>query len=173
MKRGGPQTKSNNVGKGTLPLPEIIPRFTDRPAYNLIAILVDTWPDTLHQALLSSFVFGRSHVQVLARRTATLDKVSVFLQSLQLYGRTETGIRSRPTNFELVIYLSSYQIRLHRMAHSDWHISERTIILRGARDSEVGIATRYWLDGPGIESRWGRDFPHLSRPALGPSQLSI
>ena len=23
------------------------------------------------------------------------------------------------------------------------------------RDSSVGIATRYGLDGPGIESRWG------------------
>ena len=34
-------------------------------------------------------------------------------------------------------------------------------------DSSVGIATDYGLDGPGIESRWGRDFPHLSRPALG------
>jgi len=35
----------------------------------------------------------------------------------------------------------------------------------------VGIATGYGLDGPGIESRWGRDFPHLSRPALGPPSL--
>ena len=25
--------------------------------------------------------------------------------------------------------------------------------------SSVGIATDYGLDGPGIESRWGRDFP--------------
>ena len=33
--------------------------------------------------------------------------------------------------------------------------------------STVGIATGYRLDGPGIESRWGRDFPHLSRTALG------
>ena len=32
--------------------------------------------------------------------------------------------------------------------------------------SVVGIATAYGLDGPGIEARWGRDFPHLSRPAL-------
>ena len=31
----------------------------------------------------------------------------------------------------------------------------------------VGIATGYGLDGLGIEFRWGRDFPHLSRPALG------
>jgi hypothetical protein len=36
--------------------------------------------------------------------------------------------------------------------------------------SSVGIATGYGLDGPGIESWWGRDFPHLSRPALGPTQ---
>ena len=27
------------------------------------------------------------------------------------------------------------------------------------RDSLVGIATGYGLDGQGIESRWGRDFP--------------
>jgi hypothetical protein len=32
--------------------------------------------------------------------------------------------------------------------------------------SVVGIATGYGLDGPGIEFRLGRDFPHLSRPAL-------
>ena len=37
--------------------------------------------------------------------------------------------------------------------------------------SAVGIATAYGLDGPGIESRWGRDFPHLSRPALRPTRL--
>jgi hypothetical protein len=35
--------------------------------------------------------------------------------------------------------------------------------------SSVGIAADYGLDGLGIESRWGRDFPHLSRPALGPT----
>ena len=34
--------------------------------------------------------------------------------------------------------------------------------MRG-RDSSVGIATRYGMDGPGIESRW----KHQSRPALG------
>jgi len=28
----------------------------------------------------------------------------------------------------------------------------------------------YGLDGPGIEPRWRRDFPHLPRPALGITQ---
>jgi hypothetical protein len=36
-----------------------------------------------------------------------------------------------------------------------------------------GIATGYGLDCPGIESRWGRDFPHLARPALGPTQPPV
>jgi len=31
------------------------------------------------------------------------------------------------------------------------------------------LYSRYGLDGSGIESRWGRNFPHPSRPALGPS----
>jgi len=41
-----------------------------------------------------------------------------------------------------------------------------TEVCRG-RDSSDGIATCYGLDGPGIESRWGRNFLHPSRPALG------
>jgi len=39
--------------------------------------------------------------------------------------------------------------------------------------SVVGIATGYGLDGPGIESRWGQDFPNLSRPALGLTQPPV
>jgi len=39
--------------------------------------------------------------------------------------------------------------------------------------SSVGTATYYWLDSPGIESRWGRYFLHPSRPGLGPSQPPI
>jgi len=46
-----------------------------------------------------------------------------------------------------------------------------TFHLHVGRDSSVGTATGYGLDGPGIESRWGRDFPHLSRPTLGPPSL--
>jgi hypothetical protein len=41
------------------------------------------------------------------------------------------------------------------------------------RDSSIGIATRNGLDGLGIESRCGRNFPHLSRPALSPTEPPI
>ena len=46
-------------------------------------------------------------------------------------------------------------------------------ILLVGRGSSVSIATRYGPDGPGIESRWGRDFPHPSRPAIEPIQSPI
>ena len=36
--------------------------------------------------------------------------------------------------------------------------------------SVVGIATGYGLESLGIDSRWWRDFPHLSSPALWPTQ---
>ena len=39
--------------------------------------------------------------------------------------------------------------------------------------SSVGVATDYEREGPGIESRWGRDFLHLSRPALNPTQPPV
>jgi len=40
-----------------------------------------------------------------------------------------------------------------------------------APDSQVRMATVYWLDGQGIESLKGRDFPHPSRPDLSPLSL--
>ena len=39
--------------------------------------------------------------------------------------------------------------------------------------SVVGIATAYRLGGPRMESWCGRDFPHLSRPALRPTQPPV
>jgi len=41
------------------------------------------------------------------------------------------------------------------------------------RDSVNGVATGYKTEGPDFETRWGRDFPHPSRPILGPTQLPV
>jgi len=60
-----------------------------------------------------------------------------------------------------------------------WVITQRVVVISylfsvpSGPGSVIGIATGYGLDGLGIESRWGRDFPHLSRPALGTIQLPV
>ena len=43
------------------------------------------------------------------------------------------------------------------------------------RDSAVGIATRYGLDGPGIESRWGARFfaPVQTGPGARPASCKM
>jgi hypothetical protein len=50
--------------------------------------------------------------------------------------------------------------------------SERMCICVGC-DSSVRVTSRYGLEGSGIESRCRRDFPHLSKPALGPTQPRV
>jgi hypothetical protein len=62
-----------------------------------------------------------------------------------------------------------------RMTMWEQRVSENDTIYIGAcgPDSVVGIRTVYGLDGQGIESRRGRDFPHLSRPALRPTQHPV
>jgi hypothetical protein len=70
------------------------------------------------------------------------------------------------------------QCHISKVLHLQHHRCERLKfrafkLLKGGPGSSVGIATGYGLDGPRIESRWGRDFLHLSRPALGPTQPPV
>jgi len=57
-------------------------------------------------------------------------------------------------NFVLIVHILS----LCRSMKKYYFILKRTASKSGP-GSSVGIATDYGLDGPGIESRWGRDFP--------------
>jgi hypothetical protein len=52
-------------------------------------------------------------------------------------------------------------------------LNKEKISNAGWPGSSVSIATGYGLEGPGIEYWWGRDFPQLSRPALGPTQIPV
>ena len=78
-----------------------------------------------------------------------------------------------PQNF--CTRLPNYTVSNSKDQNKNLHLFESCKVPKTnvGRDSSVGIATRYGLDGPGIESRWRRDFPHPSRPALGSTQPSI
>jgi hypothetical protein len=89
-----------------------------------------------------------------------------------------------------VVEVSRQNMRLLPTEHKEWMLlcwlflitvedllllkySARATQLKVGRDSSVGIVIRCGLDGPGIESRWRRDFPSTSRPALRPTQPPI
>ena len=76
----------------------------------------------------------------------------------------------------------------HRHTHEPWDLSRGlgdfedccSLVVFGAaccarvsRNSPVSIATRYGLNGPGIESPCRRDIPRPSKPALGPTRPPI
>jgi len=52
-------------------------------------------------------------------------------------------------------------ILLHFYQHTiqDIYLTYYSALRDVGRNSSVAIVTRYGLDGPGIESRWGLDFP--------------
>jgi len=89
---------------------------------------------------------------------------------------------SLKTIFQFILFTEQYEF-IHlkfyfRISHNPFknthtHTYTYIYILNCGPGSSVGITTGYGLDGPGIESRWGRDFPHLSRPSLGPTQPPV
>ena len=60
-----------------------------------------------------------------------------------------------------------------RLSRDPLHWKGKNTSFKGDRDSAVGIATHYGLDGPEVESRRRRDFRHAFRPFLGPTQLPV
>jgi hypothetical protein len=77
---------------------------------------------------------------------------------------------SSETILPLVAVISSacsYIVQTYKGCHK----SPFTETILGYSRNHILWTTGYGLDGPGIESRWGRDFPHLSRPTLGPPIL--
>jgi len=69
------------------------------------------------------------------------------------------------TDIQDKIWYPSYQFAVNNL--------NSAILFRRGPGNVFGIATGYGLDGPGNESQWRRDFPHLSRPALGPTQPPV
>jgi hypothetical protein len=54
-----------------------------------------------------------------------------------------------------------------------YRVIEDVLIWICGPGSSVSIVTGHGLDGPGIEFRWWRDFSHMSRLVLGPTQPPV
>jgi len=81
-----------------------------------------------------------------------------------------TFLSSHSHKFDMVIRIQYNTIKYNTQTHTGITTNTQTKV---GRESSVGTATRYGLGGLGIESRWGRDFPHPFRRALGPTQPLI
>jgi len=84
---------------------------------------------------------------------------------LQPYAIHHTAIR-----MDIFTYFTSQIAQNTALIIKKFVLSAASVSGTVGRDSSVGISTRYGLDGPGIESWWGRDFPYPSRP-WGPPYL--
>jgi hypothetical protein len=69
-------------------------------------------------------------------------------------------------NFSLVYRNTVMEIRVSQIEGKFWTTCRRTLL-------QLDVNICYGLDGPRIESRWGRDFLHPSGQALGPTQPPI
>ena len=87
---------------------------------------------------------------------------------MDIYTRTRQRHKTVRTN-----EVETEKKRKEKKVQGDIATVRRSLLLMRVqlvgRDSSVGIATHYWLDGPVIESRWGHDFLHPSRTVLGPT----
>jgi hypothetical protein len=72
--------------------------------------------------------------------------------------------------FGLNVFLEFFSIR-HSILQTGVRFKKRCLQTKGSRGSVVGIATRYGLEGPGIESQWGEIFRTCPDRLRGPPSL--
>jgi len=89
--------------------------------------------------------------------------ISLFCEKWINKLKLKSTIFDHVKNLYLIrIELLDWNLQLQFLSYYSW---------RSGWDSAGSIVTCYRLDGLGIESRWGRDFLHLSSLALGPTQV--
>jgi hypothetical protein len=88
------------------------------------------------------------------------------------HDRSPRNARTVPHAFQSTL-LRVTQKKKCRFVHCAYYEFLMAVTIDGEPCSSFGIVTGYGLDGTGIESRWGRDSSHLSRPALGPTQPPV
>jgi hypothetical protein len=109
---------------------------------------------------------------IVTRERTSVHQESSLVDSARISLLCIAWMSSRLRRVKLSQFLPSMNGRSIRSSTDKDQISQLLLLYGGPRSS-VGIATDFGLDGPGMESRWGRDFPHLSSPAQGPTQPPV
>jgi hypothetical protein len=106
-----------------------------------------------------------------------LQSVLATKSTFQPRWKTRTALPALLNEYSWLVAQFNTSINLTLLTESDLLFSFLIFLDRYSwccrPGGSVGIATGYGLDSSGIESQWGRDFPHLSRPALGPNQPPV
>jgi hypothetical protein len=96
--------------------------------------------------------------------------VELFTTCLLILRHTPVNVAGQPTYVRVSLSLISPASTFQNGVHIGPYLQKiDTVKLYGV----VGIDTRYRLEVSGIESRWGRDFPHPARPVLGTTQFPV
>jgi len=72
-----------------------------------------------------------------------------------------------------VCYMSLYPTAFHVSCKSNKHTDGVKRPSQQTNKQSLFYLTTVFVNGLGIEFRWGRDFPHMSRPGLGPTQPPV
>ena len=110
----------------------------------------------------SNSILTQWHLIFVARRKQRILKINLNTTALRV---CQNYFNNCTVNIFIIFYNDKHAELIEKLSQSSY-------MIRGP-GSSVSIATDYGLDVPVIESRWGRDFPHLSKPALGPAKPPV
>jgi len=150
-------------------------RWTNHHCLTFFSILQVCFSSLRSPHFTCSFTWSCAHELFLRHVPGTAAREGLLSQHGGLLGTAEIAghWRKAEASFRLPVIRLRVQIlhswRMHIYIYMC--VCVCVFVCFVGRDSSVGIATRYGLDDPGIESWWGRDFPYSSRPALGPPSL--
>jgi hypothetical protein len=125
--------------------------FANAPNYNIFYIVIHIGPHREHNLHTCQRPAGECYMVI---------KASFAFRITTIHADELCGNNAEILVLKFVVRIVTTRLLRHKHR-------------RVGPGSIVVTATAYGLDGPGIDSRWWRDFPHLSRPALWPTQPPV
>ena len=127
----------------------------------------DSWSrqQTVYDLFSYSYNIRKSFIQ--HSDVAIIIIIIIIIQNSQRFSWFQTV---RVTDQALLIHCSAKNVRpmRHVLSITAFCMRLLLLLLLLLLDSVVRVASYYGLNGTGFATRWGRDIPYPSKPALGP-----